>query len=49
MQTNMINDLIANAELGQIIIFENKEFDNFRGQINYIFYSESGSDGFIPL
>ena len=49
MQSNMIKDLIENSNLGQIIIFENKEFDKFKNDINYIYFSESKSNGFIPL
>lgn len=44
----MINDLIKNAEVGQVIIFENKEFDMFRDQVNYIFYFKRVTDDFIP-
>lgn len=48
MQTNMIEDLIKNKDLGQVIFFENKEFAQYANRVNYIYYSKSNTDGFIP-
>lgn len=48
MQSNMIEDLINHSDLGQVIIFENKDFDKYKNKINYIYYSQANIDGFIP-
>lgn len=49
MQINMIEDLINKKDLGQVIFFENKEFPKFSDKLNYIYYSESGTNGFIGV